>query len=310
VNAWILGKIALRLCENLKSLGVRADISKKPDPAADINHHIIYFDYDGRRTTTDTVMITHIDKEEKVRKVRGQLVNAEMGVCMSLDTVRQLAAAGLPRDRLCYINLAHDGVMKPRRLAIGITSKVQPDGCKREWMLTELAKSVSPADFEFFIMGSGWEAVVEQLEGTGFHVEYVNHFARERYIRVMPTLDYYLYMGQDDGSMGFIDALAAGIPTIVTPQGYHLDAPGGITYPFNEIGELAEIFRKIAEQRNARVRAVASWTWLEYARKHLVLWRCILARKSGRPVPEGMKDDLKSIGVDWSGASPAASVAP
>ena len=42
VDAWILGKFALRLCENLILQGVQADISKAPDNSADINHHIIY----------------------------------------------------------------------------------------------------------------------------------------------------------------------------------------------------------------------------------------------------------------------------
>ena len=31
VNAWILGKFALKLCENLNAQGVNADISNKPD---------------------------------------------------------------------------------------------------------------------------------------------------------------------------------------------------------------------------------------------------------------------------------------
>lgn len=171
VDAWILGKFALRLAEGLGKLKIEVDISKKPDPRAEINHHIIYFDYDGRKTTTDTVMVTHIDTPQKRSQLKQQLVNARMGVCMSRDTVDTLAERGLPRDRLCFINPATDGIMKPRRLAMGITSKVQPSGCKREGMLLELASKISPDDFEFRIMGGGWDAIVDQLRVQGFTIE-------------------------------------------------------------------------------------------------------------------------------------------
>ena len=52
--------IGSRVAPATAPLGVAASISKQPDPLADINHHIIYYDYDGRKTTTDTVMVTHI----------------------------------------------------------------------------------------------------------------------------------------------------------------------------------------------------------------------------------------------------------
>jgi hypothetical protein len=297
-HAWILGKFALRLQENLWSLGIDADISKQPDPRADINHHIIYINYDGRVTTNETVMITHIDNDQKRSMLQDQLKNVKMGVCMSRDTVDKLAAAGLPRDRLCFINPAHDSIMTPRRFAIGITSKVQPSGCKRENMLVELSRRISPGDFEFRIMGQGWNSIVRQLRDSGFHVDYIDHFDRDRYKVLVPHLDYYLYFGEDEGSMGFVDALAAGIPTIVTPQGYHLDAPGGITHAFSTIDQLVDIFRAIPEQRNARIRAVESWTWREYARKHLSLWRWVLARNQGLPVDNAITADLDAMAVD------------
>jgi hypothetical protein len=303
LHKWILGKFAMRMCENLERLGTQVDISKTPDPKASINHHIIYYNYDGRKTTTETVMITHVDTDFKVEQIRRQLVNAEMGICMSRYTTNMLTSKGIPRDRLCYVNPGHDGIMKPRRTRIGITSNVQPSGCKREGMLFEIAKRISPDDFEFFIMGSGWDDIVSFLRNNYFKVEYISRFDRDLYREAMPRLDYYLYMGLDEGSMGFVDALAAGIGTIVTTQGYHLDAPGGITYPFTEIHELDEVFHKIAEEKHARARAVASWTWYEYARKHLVLWECILARQQNQPMPPEAQADLKAMGVDWKDAA-------
>jgi hypothetical protein len=294
LNQWILGKFALRLAEHLKKKGVEVDIAKVPSPLADINHHIIYYNYDGAKTTTETVMITHIDTDEKVNQLKQQLILAEMGICMSNDTVQKLAARGLPRQKLCYVNPAHDQVMKPRKTVVGITSKVQPSGCKRETMLAQLGDTISPDDFKFIIMGSGWEAVIKILKQKGIEVDYFKRFDYKTYVKWMPTFDYYLYMGQDEGSMGFIDALAAGIPTIVTPQGYHLDITDGITYSFNEIDELVNVFKEIAGLKKRRVQSVSTWTWADYARKHLLIWEYVLARKKdgARLTPE-----LEQLGV-------------
>jgi hypothetical protein len=297
VHLWILGKFALRLCDELERQGVSADISKTADPSADINHHVIYGGYDGKRNSTDTVMITHIDEEWKVQALRRQLVHAEMGICMSSHTLRNLTRMALPRTRLCYVNPAHDGLIRPRKFVLGITSKVQPTGCKREDILRQLASWIPAADFRFSIMGAGWDGIVESMRDQGIEVDYCDHFDYEAYRRLIPSLDFYLYFGQDEGSMGFIDALAAGVPTIVTPQGFHLDARGGISYAFNDIHELMGILKSIAENRNRLRGAVESWTWSRYASQHLAIWKYLQARKSGQPLPVATRRELASLGV-------------
>jgi hypothetical protein len=276
VGLWILGKFALRLESNLRLMGVDVDIAKVPDPAADVNHHIIYFDYDGRRNSVDTVMITHLDSPQKVEKVRRQLQVAQLGVCMSTGTVEQLVTAGVPRDRLAAIVPAHDEVLRPRPTVIGLTSKIHGDGRKREQLLLQLARTIRPEDFQFRIMGGGWDAIVRGLRELGFTVDYHDAFDYELNIRLVPTFDYYLYLGMDEGAMGFVDALAAGVPTIATPQGYHLDAPGGLTHPFVTLEELVEVFRQVAARRRPLTDAVRDWTWPCYARRHLEHWGRLL----------------------------------
>src|SRR5207253_3102787 len=135
-----------------------------------------------------------------------------LGICMSTETLEQLVQWGIPRHKLSYVNPAHDGGIRPRRKLSGITSKVQPTGCKREQMLLELASRISGDDFQFFIMGSGWSRIVESMRKLGIEVEYHEDFDESVYLSHISALDYYLYLGQDEGSMGFIDALRAGIP--------------------------------------------------------------------------------------------------
>ena len=61
----------------------------------------------------------------------------------------------------------------------------------------------------------------------------------------------YLFWGFDEGSMGFLDALSAGVETIVTPQGYHLDIPNGITYPCRIISDFEHVLIDIQNKRKS-----------------------------------------------------------
>src|SRR5262249_16226628 len=76
-------------------------------------------------------------------------------------------------------------------------------------------------------------------------------------------------------SMGILDALNAGVETIVTQQGFHLDLEGGITHGFVDGSELFEIFRGLRDRRMRLLNAVKGLTWDEYARQHAVVWRCL-----------------------------------
>ncbi|WP_161891114.1 hypothetical protein [Pontibacter russatus] len=311
IHGWILGKFARKLQEELALLGMEVDIAKTADPAADINHHIIYLGYESYTGGVETLMITHVDDVRKLSLIKEQLKTAHVGICMSAETMHQLSGAGVPRNKLCFVNPAHDGVIKPEPIAIGITSKVQPDGCKREHLLLELADNISPSDFQFKIMGMGWEGIIAKMKAKGFHVTYFNDFDYEEYVKLIPSLDYYLYLGQDEGSMGFIDALAAGVKTIVTPQGYHLDAKDAITHSFNTKEELCAQFNIIKAQRDKLINSIADWTWKDYANKHLEVWQYLMrqqAKPSGEAnIESNYVDGLNSLIDSTSGEGKSVS---
>jgi hypothetical protein len=294
---WILGKFATRLCDEVIAQGIACDVSSSSDPTADINHHVNYSGYNGRKTTIDSIILTHINTYQKLERVRMQVVEAEMGICMSSQTMEMLAQRGIPRSKLCFIKPAHDGCLHHRKTIIGITTRVYSDGRKRETMLLELAKKISSDDFAFRIMGNGWAPIIAQLQTHDFEIEYYERFDLDRYNSLVPTFDYYLYFGMDEGSMGFIDACAAGVPTIVTPQGFHLDAPNAITHAFTDLPELERIFHHIAAKKKTRQRSVADWTWSNYARNHLIVWEYLLARRAGRRSAEPVHLQLAKLGV-------------
>lgn len=81
--------------------------------------------------------------------------------------------------------------------------------------------------------------------------------------------------------MGFLDALQAGVETIVTPQGYHLDVKDGITYACRTLGDFINVLLELQERRNKMVESVRAWTWRNYVEKHLEVWNYLLGNDEG-----------------------------
>lgn len=288
-SGWIINKFQNKLCEELLKLGVDADISKERDASADIHHYPIYYFQDTKRVNHehDTYMITHIDSLEKVDMLRQRAGKCGMGICMSKYTMEYLTAYGVPRERICYINPAHDHVIKPRKYVIGLTHKTHPDCRKRNEMIVDIAKGLDKDLFRFIIMGAGWDTMVTEMKEDGIEVEYYDDFIYDKYVEIVPTFDFFLYFGWDEGNMGYLDALAAGVETVVTPQGFHLDAKGGLTYPCETVNDFIEAFNSAAEKKRVRIQSVEEWTWENFAKKHVEVWNYILERK---PLNELLKN--------------------
>ena len=104
----------------------------------------------------------------------------------------------------------------------------------------------------------------------------------------------------DEGQMGFVDAVAAGVKTIVTSQGYHLDALNAITHPFTTYEELESIFLSIQEEFRKLPDSVSTWNWFDYTKKHVEIWRYLLDNKN---VVSRYNDGLNSLLMIKRGSS-------
>lgn len=290
---WICGKFALKMHDCLNQLGVENKISSEPDSSFDINHHIIYGSYDGSINGIDTVMITHVDRTEKIDLLKRTIPNAGMGICMSNQVMEWLSQMGISTNKLCYVDPAHDECAIIKKFVIGIASRVYSDGRKREYFFDNFSKDLDPKYFEFKFMGAGWEHQVSSLKNAGFSVVYFDDFNREEYYKFIASLDYYIYTGHDEGQMGFVDAAAAGVKSIVTPQGYHLDAPEALSYPFDTYEECLDILKSIQEERKRIVESVKNWTWMNYTLKHLEIWRYLLGEKVESEFADGLNSHLR-----------------
>jgi hypothetical protein len=281
-GSWIIEKIANRLAALTEQFGCVADVSPLPDPEADLNHWMSYAFANVAHATPTSMLITHLDDPYKVALVRGELSNGVgVGICLSSHSRDMLVGEGVAPQSLTFVVPGHDFAPTPRRIVIGLTTRLYPDGRKREAMLLRLAQTMRLDAFRFEIFGQGWADVIPRLEAAGAEIfyrpgsdDYVADY-REM-IDHVAGFDYYLYLGRDEGSLGTLDALAAGVKTIITPQGFHVDLPYGITHAVWDDNELLEVFRMIARERQQRQDAVAAFTWDHYAQAHALIWRAIV----------------------------------
>jgi len=278
-GGWILTKFANEIQKSLKNNGISVKISKDFDNNCDINHYVTPL-FEKKCNDHTTFMITHVTHRYYLDDIKELTNKGAIGICMSKDTWSKLISAGISPYRLCYINPAQDSVIKPRKIKLGFFNRIYDDNRKRDNMILDVCKAIDPDVFSFEIMGAGWDAIVEQMEMMKFEVNYYSEFDKEKYNSIVPGLDYFCYFGTDEGAMGYLDAVAAGVKTIVTPQGYHLDTPVPITYPVNTIYEIIKTLNEIAKPFYEAVDFSNLWTWENFTSKHMEIWNYMLSNQS------------------------------
>jgi hypothetical protein len=264
----ILSKFAIKLNEELIKLGHDSYITATPEGKSDIRHHINYlpYKYDPIYKGIDTLMITHIWKGYKLNALTEGMQTA-FGICMSGDTKKYLGRQQISAKKLFTILPAHDGLVR-RHQVVAILTNIYPDGCKREEMFTKLAETLDYNKWAFRIMGSGWKDILVPLVAKGLQVDYFAEFDYDTHKRILETSDYSLYFGEDEGSMGLLDAKNASLKLIAPNVGFNKDI--GIDYPFHIQKQLNDIFKKLS------VNPVESWLWSKYASEHLKIWKKLL----------------------------------
>jgi hypothetical protein len=88
-------------------------------------------------------------------------------------------------------------------------------------------------------------------------------------------MDFWMYLGQDEGSMGCLDAALIGIPLITTPQGFHLELPLGIKHEIESSENLQKILNLISFEYKELINNRTNWTWNRFALDHLAIWNLI-----------------------------------
>lgn len=287
-KSWIIEKMANRIAEFGREFGFDVSIGENERTDAAVNHWMSYAFANVPHNTPATMLITHLDDPYKIRMVKNELnAGVDVGITLSSHTRDMLVKAGASPESLAVVVPGHDFAVEPKPIVIGLTTRLYRDGRKGESMLVALAKHMRLDAFRFEIFGAGWEGVIPYLEAAGATVAYWpgTDDYRADYTEMMahiPGFDYYLYLGKDEGSLGTLDALAAGVRTIITPQGFHVDLPHGITHSVWSQQDLEKIFAELSSDLQNRIRSVEGLSWRDYAERHAIIWRAILeGRRAG-----------------------------
>ena len=278
-KGWIIQKFALRLEENLVKLGHEVKISNAPDRDAQINHFMSYnFVVESYNITT--AMITHIDDIFKVNHIKSLADKNDIHsfICMSEFTRNQLIDGGLISGKLSVVLPAADSFPPRRRIKIAMSGRVYRDGRKNESWLLKLSSAMDLSNFEFHFFGSGWGEINTAIHKANGMVELYPETENFSYdydsiINALPNLDYWLYLGFDEGSMGSLDAFLAGLPLICTPQGFHLDLKDGIAFSVETADDLIDTFKKLDRAYLSQDTFESYWTWERYAKDYLEIWQ-------------------------------------
>jgi hypothetical protein len=274
-------RVCDRLAAELPSFGVEVTTAPRASPAAAVNHYLGAQRPDAPAQGLSTAVMPAGSACEDCAAALELARSFDGVVCLTGADAAVLAREGGDPVRVCWATPGHDAATESRRIVIGLTTRLRRDGAKRENVLLEAIGPLTLEDFRFRIIGQGWEPVIPRLEALGAQVDYfggTQDVDADYNVNLewVPTFDYYMYLGCDEGSMGFYDALAAGVGTIVTPQGYHLDAGIGIDHEFFTARELRAILFSLGEERRRRIACVRHLTWAAFAERHAAFWRGLL----------------------------------
>lgn len=277
-EGWILSKFAKKIYFNLKLMNYECYLSKKPREDVDVNHSIIFlFLKDNQnyfpKKTINTTMLTHVNDDFRYNKVRSISKYLDAGITMSNNHLNFIKKKKLGIKRLFSILPPHDNDLQIKKIHIGVFSNLYSDGRKNEDFFEKVFCNLDSQFFKLSIIGKGWNEIVFKLKKKKIEVNFYRKFFRTLYIREIKKIDYLIYLGNDEGSMTFMDAIQLGIKTIMIPQGFQYDLKKLITHPLKtDLSNLEEILNELCETKKVFLFYKKKLTWKNYVLEHLKIW--------------------------------------
>ena len=280
-DRWILSKFAKRLAINLKKLGHNVTISKKPKKNVDINHYIIFlFQKETEDSyclnTINTTMLTHVNDDFRFNKIRSISKFMDAGITFSKDHMNFIKSKSLGLKKIFFVLPPSDSDLKIKKINFGFFTNLYNDGRKSQEIFCKTIQKLPKELVKISIIGKNWDSYVLKLKQLGFEVHYQKHFLRWRYIKKMNEIDYLIYLGNDEGSMSFLDALQLGVKTIMIPQGFQNDLRRFITFKLKkDLSDFGSTLLKIIKDKKKFIEINNKLTWSNYAQEHVKIWKSL-----------------------------------
>jgi hypothetical protein len=302
-KGWIIDKFANEIAYNLEQLGYVVSITSKPVSNADIYHHLLYYNVDRGdfvkyNGSLHSIMVTHLDTKKKLEKVLsiGREKNTHL-ITMSDYYTDRLVSVGVPRRRISTVHAPkNESITTKKKLCLGIFSNFYDDGRKNEqWLISVLKSKPEFSEFiEILFYGYGWAGTGEKLSASGYNI-IINDdgFNNAVYSNLMESIDYFIYLGKDEGSMAFLDAITKNKKVIAIPQGFQYDLRNFITYPIENVNDFSKAMSKICDKQKI-INELSVYSWNSYTRQLLDIW---IMREQGSKYKETLFNRLKSRSI-------------
>jgi glycosyltransferase involved in cell wall biosynthesis len=279
--------------------GARVEVSTEASATADIVHYhrpqlesslrnpcVVTVHHDLQDANPAHSFATYLDRYRQAARV----------VCLNRAQQRLLAAAGLTSTTVIphgyndeVLHLRGDSSFSCDPLRIGFFSNRYRTRFKGEAYLGELAKRLSPAHFEFTLVGQGRGQTAGELAQLGYSIRLFEHLPYRLFQELYESIDYLLMCSNFEGGPANLpEALATGTPVLCSPVGFApelvADGENGLLLSFDanhdaqRISRLAGNSNELAQMRQcARERAADTPTWRDIVRRHFELYEAILS---------------------------------
>jgi 5'-deoxynucleotidase YfbR-like HD superfamily hydrolase len=87
------------------------------------------------------------------------------------------------------------------------------------------------------------------------------------YKNILDEIDYYLYLGHDEGSMSFLDAVFFNKKIIAIPQGFQYDLRKFIQFTIYDANDLRIVFVKLCDEIKQLILFNENNSWINYVDK-------------------------------------------
>jgi hypothetical protein len=269
-SAWVLGKIASRLVQELPKFNLQASIVNNTVGRYDFIVWMFFAHYQSSKnaySANNFVIVTHIDDYRKLQKLKQIIEDGVVVIFLSADTHQKVCnSLGIKLPKY-IIRLGTDlATGEKQRMKVTMCSNIYPDGRKNENWILDIAKRYGPDEIEICLVGRGWDTIILELETHGFNTDFnsIISGAPDSYIRTKSAIewcDLYIYTGWDEGAMGSIDAFVLKKRLLVSNQGYHRSFQLSNDEVFDSYGEFLSKFDTLKSRFNGEYGSISNWTW-------------------------------------------------
>ena len=285
-KGWVIEKIAKKLVSKASSR-IALDIFYIPRRGYTITHWMHYLNVSGEFIKADkgihTFLVPHIDSIEKEQVFLSNLDAGAFPIFLSREHAESISKRLDLGFTPHFIFPGSDLADEERRFRVVVSSHIYPDGRKNEHLLIQLANEISLKNMHFIFIGKSWARVEESLIKSGATVEWFNPVNSsfpdyKQSLDIIRGCDLFLYLGNDEGSLGALDAYLLGLTLLISNQGFHREfSDRDNVYLFDNYygfkSKLLELSSSLSPINSNK------WTWYAMSTNYLEYWASLTNRK-------------------------------